>query len=200
MTAEREKALRQAIGAVRNPASLGDNERRAMLHMVLFQFTLSETEKELMAGDKPASEDARLDLLLRTGWRIWCECDNFIRLKMSIMDVDPAAFWAMMLELTAKDGVYDGRMEKAVQTIAAETKSFVDKVERGFEIVPVDEIHDFQGDPEELLRAYFILIQELGTFHADRDLYDSEEKKRKLDKLVAIMERLSRYDIELPKS
>ena len=58
------------------------------------------------------------------------------------------------------------------------------------EVVPVPEIENFQGDPKELVRAYFTIFSELGTFYGDRSVYETDDQKHKHDQLVAIFNKL----------
>ena len=61
---------------------------------------------------------------------------------------------------------------------------------KDLEVVPVPEVENFTGDPKELILAYFNMANELETFYGDRSKYDSDDKRKLHDKMVAIFNKV----------
>ena len=152
--------------------------------------------QERQAETKQVTTPEDIKEIIALAHSIWCLIEDYLRDTHDFI-FPPAAFEVSLVKSIdnfSSDSIQDRTIREGislyVQELVDKSKEELEAV-NNVEVVPVKDIENYGGDPKELVDAFFVMLGELGTFYRDRSNYETEDKRKIHDKLVAISQKLS---------
>ena len=136
-------------------------------------------------------DDIFADVIAEAQMR-WEWIITYCRDVLSI-DLHPLAMLFVLQFITSSKN--DPYAPHVLEGIARVNKRLDEKIAEDVKVADAEsdpEIENFDGCTATLVVEYFSLLEKLGTFHRDRDRYETEEQKKLHDRIVAIYHRIGR--------
>jgi len=109
------------------------------------------------------------------------------------IDLHPLAMLFVLRFITSSENdVYAPHVLAGIERVS---KQLDEKIAEDVQAADAEidpEIESFDGSMATLVVEYFKLLEEIGTFHRDRDKYETEEQKKLHDRIVTIYRKIGR--------
>ena len=186
-----------------------EGEEQAMLWLIMEISTLCIQQAYCHLGqtaptmDQDGAQEAfesYTEKILTAAQNYWVRASAYLKGTNGI-ELHPLGLLASLHYVFSDTGESDDKEASTRQIVMKFSAKILNELDtelrrdlQGETIVPVPEIDNFSGDPKELIPAYFFYMMKLGTFHRNRDSYETEEQKVMHDKLLAIHRRIGTID------
>lgn len=190
MVVDQEAVQLQRYQKVEGDQRFSDEELMLWFLTDLSSFAISQADHIYME-DEYRPEVTRAQATRRTvtiAQELWDEIVNYLKDHFDIQ-IHPLAMLTI-LHTAVDDGTeLSDDFRTAILDQATEILSFEPKE---FKTIPVPDIPELNQatDTNALTKEFFEDMLKLGTFHRDRDAYETEDQKRIHDRIIAIYSRL----------
>ena len=165
----------------------------------LVGFTVKQADFECRAEGltNPDASDAQAysNRLITLAQFIWDEIVNYLKDTAEI-EVHPLAMLQILMAnyLDQKETPVTKVMKTAIYH---QVETMYKDIPNEFEAVEVPNIPEILecNDAEKLIKDFFQLLSDIGTFHRDRDVYENDDQRKLHDRIIATYHRLGELNI-----